>query len=240
MGKIFKKRTTLQSLSKRVHKMEKEVELKQNQAYYYSNGGTALTTLLTSSNPITSIALNCMFRGNGPQSRLADDIRATSIHLTGTVYPVTGGTYLGFYNKVRIVVFWDVMPEGAAPRLCGTAGGSGTKEPLFLTTASTVVYPFTQYNTLDGAYYQYKVISDTIHTLETKIGALNSSNVPQSVNCEFLFDLKIKLNRECSMSRGNAGNIGDCQKNALYVAFITDSSDALEVDMDSVFYYKDA
>lgn len=233
------KKPTLRSLAKRVRTLEKDEELKQFRPYSYSTTGTAFSTGLNASNPLRTIALNTPPRGDGLQYRTSDEIRCTSVHLSGVIYAVNGGTVLGYFNKVRILVFWDEDPMGEFPVLNGTSATTGNKSPLFRTSGSTVVYPFTQYNTVDAAYHQYKVIYDEIYTLKTEVGGYKSTDTGGSVNPEILFDIKIPLHRTVSLARSDYGDYRDLQTNGLYAAFITDNSGNTEIDMDVTTYFKD-
>lgn len=240
MVRNFRKKPTLRSLSKRIDKIQKDEELKQFRPYSYSTTGTAFTSGLTASNPLRTIALNTPQRGDGLQYRTADEIRCTSVHLSGTMYFTGGGGTLGFFNKVRLVVFWDMDPMGEFPVLNGVSATTGNKSPLFRTSGSSVVYPFSQYNTVDGAYHQYKVIHDEIFTIKTEVGGYKSTDVPGSVNPEVLFNIKIPLSRITSLARSDYGDYRDLQANGLYAAFISDSTNTIEIDMDVTTFFKDS
>lgn len=238
--RFYKRRPTLRSLAKKVHTLQGASEVKEHHTYNYSRGGAALTTALNASTPVVSLPLCVPTRGSGIQNRDSDQIRMTSVHISGVVYVPGGGATLGYNNRVRIILFYDMLPQGGGPYFCGPAPAVNIKQPLFLTTSTSTIFPFTQYNTLDAAYTQYKVIYDKIYTLQTKVGALDNANVGQSVNPEFYFNIKKKLKRKCSLERGNAGTIADIQTNALYIAFIADQSGAtMEVNCDSCVYFKD-
>jgi len=237
-----KRRPTVRSLAKKVHALQGASEVKEHHQYTYSRGGAALSTTFNATTPVVSACLCTPQRGSGIQNRDSDQIRLTSLHLSGVIYVPGGGAFLGQNNKVRIIVFYDMNPNGALPILCGTAPGSGSKQPLFLTTSSSTIFPFTQYNTLDACYTQYKVIYDKTYSLQTKVGTYNTATgLYSSVNPEINFNIKKKLKRKTSLERGNAGNIGDVQTNALFVAFICDyaGSPTLEIDLDSTVYFKD-
>lgn len=230
--------------------MEKAVELKESRPYDYSNGGSALSTTFQANNP-SWFLLNGLTQGDTASTRDGDEVRSTSVHITGHIFSQDSAYYdksLVTDYKVRIVIFNFKNPRGTTPTIIGTQAAGNAFCPLFKTSGATTIFPFTMYNTADNCYEHYDVLSDTIVDLKQAGQYWQSvyNAVGQHVQGGFSarFDIKVPVSKIIDYSIGNAGTIADINKNAIFVLFITDWNgtvygDTLEIDMDAKFFFKD-
>lgn len=230
--------------------MEKAVELKESRPYDYSNGGTATSTTFQATNPQWFL-LNGLSQGDTASTRDGDEVRSTSVHITGHIFSQDSAYYdtpnITDY-KVRILIVNFKSPRGSAMYPIGSQAAGASFCPLFKTTGTTTIFPFTMYNTADNCWEHYDVLSDTVVDLKQGAQYFQSlyNGLGQHVQGPFSarFDIKVPVNRTIDYSIGNAGTLSDINKNAIYVLFITDWNgtvygDTLEIDMDAKFFFKD-
>lgn len=234
------RKTSLRSIAKRVRTLEKEVELKITGLKKYSVDHSALTSTLSDSNPTWSL-LNGVAQGSGTVQRVGREVNATSVRVSGLIYPTNGGTTVGYFARVRILIVRDKLPNGSSINLY-TPLASSTKPPIFNT--GTVPYyptPFTNYNASTEMWNQYDILADTHVDLKTQVGGIyGSGDTPFSVNCQAYFDVKVPLNCRCEYTIDTGSTITAMNKNSIYVIFITDTNGELTVLMDDQFWFKDA
>lgn len=244
------RKTSLYSLSKRVRKMEKEVELKEAHPEEYTYNSSALTTTLREGYPTLRL-LNGLTQGTTKSTRIGDKVTSTSVHISGRIFTTTWTYNEGFIpnnNRVRIIIFNLKRPRGTSPasNLFRTQTAGSPFCPLIRTYTTDKPYIYSQYNTIDNLWEHYDILSDTIVRLEqnhiagqTFGGA--TTEYYQSVPTA-LYDIKVPVSRVIDYSIGNSGDITDINMNAIYVVFFTDwpsDESGLTVHMDAKFFYKD-
>lgn len=233
------RKTSLRSISKRVRTLEKEVELKVVRNKKYSVDHSALTTVLSDTNPYWTL-LNGITQGVGSNQRVGREVNATSVRISGLIYPTNGGTLLGVFNRCRILIVREKLPNGSAINLNNPAVTS-IKPPIF-DCGSTPYYPtpFTPYNPSSEMWNHYDILADTHVDIKTQVGGVDSTDVPLSVNPQAYFDVKVPLNCRCEYALDATNAITAINKNSLYAIFIIDSNSEFTVLLDDQFWYKDA
>lgn len=234
------RKTSIRSIAKRVRTLEKEVELKVNSTKKYTVDHSALTTVLTDTSPTWSL-LNGLTQGSNNYERVGREVNATSVRVSGLIYPTSGGTTVGYFSRVRIMIVRDKLPNGSAINLYSPLSSS-IKPPIF-NCGSVPYYPttFANYNSATEMWNQYDVLADTHVDLKTQVGGIyGASDTPFSVNCQAYFDVKVPLNCRCEYAGGTTNGISSISKNSIYVIFIADTNGELTVLMDDQFWYKDA
>jgi len=172
--------------------------------------------------------LNPMARGDTIQTRTADSVRALALEVSGHMKTAA-------YAEVRIMVVADKRPEGSTIQFSAVtpaknymfAGASGAP----IVTSAMMNFNNTSLDT------EFRVFYD-------KTFSLSNSNV-YAQN----FSIKCKIDVECEYKNGNAGDITDLTKNALYL-IIWGNDQYLQdptysgvytiVHMDHCLYFKDA
>lgn len=231
----------IKNLSKSVKRIDKTLELKQLQNQQSSYTPSAYTTTWSYTTP-QNILINGSIQGDSNVTRSGDKIRMTSFQISGQVLFTSGGANLGIHTPFRIICYLFKKPRGLSPSL-SQAGSVAGSTSLFYNAGSSL-YPsiWQQYDTgvnIDMSN-DYKILYDRTYTLKTLIGAyVPSTDAPQSINPKVNFHIRKKLNYVADYSRGNSATISDFEANALYVAFITDTSSNLSLYLDSRVYFKD-
>lgn len=231
-------------LSKKVSELKKVGELKQLQNYQSSYSGsptTPITTALTHTSPQLFL-LNGSIQGDSVVTRDGDKLRMTSMHVSGQIYPTSGGATLGYNIPVRIVVFISKKPKGVAPTISMAGSASGQSALFYNSGGANYPSTYQQYDTgvNQNMYQNYKILFDKTYRLRTQIGAyVPSTDATSSVNPYFNFNIRKKLGYTSDYSRSNAGTIADIESNALYILFLADTSGNITVEMDSRVYFKD-
>lgn len=235
-----KQNKAIVNLSKRIAKINSEVELKQLQNNQSSYALATLTTTLTRGSGFNLTLLNGSIQGTSSVTRVGDKIKMTSMQLSGQIYCTGGGVLLGIHTPVRIICFLSKKPKGVAPTVSTNGAAAGTAA-LFYNTGGSGPTTYQQYDTgvNQNMYENYKILYDKVYTLKTLVGVLNAADVAQSVNPKMNFNIRKKLGYTADYSRGTAGTILDIEANAIYVLFITDTNSNLTVELDSRIYFKD-
>lgn len=254
-SKRYPVRKAIVSVAKKVKTLQKDVELKcittvtnglgsSLPQSTYSNALVSSTLSVTSPQPFL---LNGCPKGVGQAARIGDDIRVTSVHLSGQVYMINGGTTLGANFPVRIMLVSVKRPRGS-PLLVsfdntGQMSGNPALSGLFNVQGSGNPTTWAQLDTKNAVYNDYKVHYDRTYKLHTEVGVeypTTASTIDTSVNPYFNFHIKKKLNLRCDLSRGNNATWTDFEKNELWVLFLTDTNSNLGIALDSNCYFKDA
>nr|WAE42919.1 MAG: capsid protein [Cressdnaviricota sp.] len=247
--KAYKKRTSykkkktpsVKTLAKKVHKLQKEQELKHTTAVFNSYDNSTFTTGLVFTNPQT-LLLNGMQRGTSYTTRVGDTVRATSIDVRGQIYFTSVTTRGGFDVDVRLMLIQMKKPEGLNMLLYSYNPITAGRTPYFCKSA-VAKYPNTweqmDPGVLSNPYFQYKTLYDKVHRLKNHVAWYDGTN-PQCINPFFNFHIKRKLSSITDYSRSNNGDITDIETNAYYFVAITDTTSAITIAMNSCFYFKDA
>jgi len=238
--KLFrKKRPTLRSLAKRVDKIQGDTEVKYHHAHSSSVTGLPITNALRFDAPRTFL-ISAPTQGDDSYERIGDTITGTSIRIAGQVYLPGGGAVLGVDGKVRIIVWVNKDPIGAAPVLYGISAVAGAKPPLFLTNGGTPAI-WEQYNIVQHCYEHYDVLYDKVINLETNVAAWKSvADVPTSVNPATYFEINIPFRRQVKFKNYLPDVPSSTDGNAVYVTFMTDvATSYLQVEGMTRFGFKD-
>ena len=122
--------------------------------------------------------------------------------------------------------------------------GNPTLTGLFNCQAGQFPYTFSQIDTANGAYEDYKVHYNKVHRLRNNVGVTYQGTVSATsdmINPYFNFHIKKKkLNMTSDYSRGNTAGVTDFETNSYYILFITDTNEDLTILMDLNMYFQDA
>lgn len=253
-SKRYPVRKAIVSVAKKVKRLQKDVELKvittvtngvgaSLQQSTYSN--TLVTSTFHNGSPQPFLLNGCP-KGVGQAARIGDDIRVTSVHVSGQVSMINGGQTMGINIPVRIILVSVRRPRGSPLLVSFDNTGQMSSNPalsgLFNVQGSGNPTTWAQLDTKNAVYEDYKIHYDKIHRLVTQVGTeyVATTTHDVSVNPYFNFNIKKKLNMRCDLSRGNNATWTDFEKNELWLLFITDTNSNLGIALDSNCYFKDA
>lgn len=204
----------LKNVKKSIHRLQRDEELKHKD----TSIGAATPTVAGS-----LVLLNNLSQGDSETARTADEIRATSIQVRGLLYNDMTITGAGASStRVRMILFWDRQPNGAAP----------TVATLLDTSVASAF--FAPYN--DDYQKRYKILKDVTMDFNPNWG-ISAGTTQQNFGKTFHF--KRRLARRVQYD-GNAGTIADIQTNSLYILFLSfDDAEPMSIQGYTRFIFKD-
>lgn len=189
------------SLAKSIRKINNKMELKQNDVFQNAVSiddpfGLGLFTLL-----------NGVATGDTDLTRDGAEVHATSVQFRGTYITNTAAISV---TNIRMIVFWDSQPNGAAPTMSTLLDSSVITDTLW-----------SPYNR--DYQKRYKILYDKtfafapVLQLTTTTTAVPGTDTTASViQRQQTFKKKVKLNRTIKYS-GTTSAITDIATNSLYV-----------------------
>jgi len=214
-------------IKKSIQKINRNVELKfvdvlQNQNVTETGGSLQL--------------LNNVVEGDDQSTRNGDEISATSIQFRGYFTNDQSLTaLLSTAPVIRLLVFWDRQPNGAAPTIGSTAALPGLLD-------NSVITDFTMAPYNRSVQKRYKVLYDRTFVMPEP-GFSSTSSTPFNLPAvRMAFNKKISLNRVVKYDATGNG-IADIDTNSLYSVALVDSgttTDYPTIRCGYRFYFKDS
>lgn len=232
---------TVKEITTKVKKLETEQELKHVTAIYCSYDNSTATTTLTTSNPYT-LLLNGLARGTSYVQRIGDTVRGTSIRCSGRFYLTSVSNVPGADFHVKLMIVKQMRPQGQAMLLYGPPPLAAGTTPLYAQSAAgkyPTIYQYPDIGILANPHFEYKIEHQEIFHFKPNPVWYNGTN-PQTTNPELLFNMVIPISTISDYSRSQNGNITDIESNAYYFVAICDTTSNVTLELDSVFYFKDA
>jgi len=231
------------TLAKRIKRVEKGIELKYIDAYTESFGNTGVDNT-TPRDYLLNASVNNAGEGDGNE-RIGDEIRMTSCHVKLQVHLPTGDASPPQEYRMRVVLFWDMQPNGEMPVF---AGGDATQALFDTSVISDQLISPRMYQNIG----RYKILFDKKYVFyPTAVGA---QDLATGATERYAYNVKdININRKFSRiikyNSLNTGSITDINRNALWLYLVSnappdqtdpDHTRAIHVDFSSRCYFKDA
>lgn len=222
-----KKHPTVKSVDRKIHHLAMHQDVKWAD---YANainvtGGTPVQLLV-------NLPLNT---GPVPVQRTNNWIENTSCQIRIQAYSYTAGLGYAFQPQwLRIILFWDRQPNGAAPTLLGTSASNSLLDTTSL--GSDVNIPRNQ-TTIE----RYHILHDSVHTFNYQ--CIDVTGTPIQVG-KYIPIFK-KLGRKSVFNITSSASVSAFQTNTLFCAFfagdenVTGSS-PIVCNVTTRIYYKDA
>jgi len=207
------------SLNQKIHKIQNMIELKKNDA------ALALTQIGTGGTVFQDFCF--LGQGTGEVGRIGTQISPTSLQFRCSI---TASSAVLNATRVRMIVFWDRQPNGAAPTIFDS-GISGLLDQSTITNDIQTPYNYDMIK-------RFTVLYDKVITLNPQVLASGGTTVlPMG---KFL-KKKIKLSRQIKYN-GSGTSIAALNTNALCIAWMCDQAGATNasVECSARLYYKDA
>ena len=218
----------ISTLNEKIKKLTADRELKYED---YFNNDKLITEVATTANDQVFL-INGVSQGIGNDERTGDEIMPTSIQWRGlfsTRAVATAGV------SVRMIIFWDRQPNGAAPTITGNPETAAVLPLLNTATVSNfLVAPFCY-----EAQERYRVLFDKVYILNP-----NYANGAVTSPFRLHFKGKISLSRKIKY-KGDDALIASIATNSLYVVWIGSQPTATEavnqptMDYGARLYFKD-
>lgn len=218
----------ISTVNRKIKKISDMIELKRVDSFFNNNVGNDGSDVLL---------MNAMATGTTAATRVANQVQATSLQFRGSIEADPDSLESA---TIRVIVFWDRQPNGAAPI---TASTSAPGDMALLDTAVVTVPVLAPYNY--SAIERYRVLYDKTFSLNPKVVqqstiATGVTTTDQVVPVRIYFKKKIKLNRMVKYDAG-VGNITDITTNSLYAVFYSDNAaNEPTLQFGARFYFKDA
>lgn len=209
------------NLSKRITKLEREIEVKYKDTYLNDNPSTA-TPILT--------LLNGMTQGvDDTANRIGSQINATSVQLK---YLIRTNSANLTPARLRVMLVWDRQANGAVPTMAGTRG--------ILDDATISDFTIAPYSKQTDK--RFKVVYDKLHVINPEV-ILNATTgatttlVPKEVS---KFKV-IKLKRLIKFNDTAGATINSIETNSLFFIMIAENGPTNQptYDLSVRFFYKD-
>lgn len=240
-SKTYKRRTyskkrgpTNKTLNKKIKNIENNlIELK------WHDTNVPLTPIDDSGYIISN--QNLVPQGDFPYNRNGGEINATSIQMT---FDVISNSQAIIDRTVRCIVFWDRQCNGDVPPLAAASGTPGLPNPGLLD--NQVIDHLVDSPRYYPAIHRYSVLYDKRFTIKAGMVLQWDTADPDVTNVlnqgQTIYSIRkhIKLSRKIRLTVGNP-SIDHILGNAIYIAFISDTSTAEPDIRGSVrLYFRDA
>lgn len=204
------------SLNNKIKRIENKEEIKNIDTYQNVVNVTTAGVLTL---------LNGVAQGTTPITRIGNETAATSIQFRAQ-YIANTAELSG--TLVRMIIFWDRQPNGAAPTVAT------------LLDSSVITLPYLAPYHRD---YQkrYKIVYDKTMVLNPGVESATTPAtgvVTAVIAQERVLKKKLRLGREVKYS-GAGATVASIQTNSLYVLQISDAAQNPSVIAGYRFYYKD-
>lgn len=210
------------NLSKRITKLEREIEVKYNDNY--ANDSVSASTA-------TFFLMNGIGQGvDDTANRIGSQVNATSLQLK---YIAKTNSANLTQSRLRVMLVWDRQANGTVPTI---AGARGILDAVTITDLTIAPYS-------KQTDKRFKVVYDKLHIINPEV-ILNATTgatttlVPKEVSKFKVF----KLKRLIKYNDTNATNISGIETNSLHMVFISESgvTNPPTFDLSTRFFYKDA
>lgn len=223
-SKRSSKAPTTMALSKRIKRIENEVELKWRDISL--GGGVNSTTGILS-------YLSGISQGTTAVQRIGNKARATSLHFR--MQWISNNAMLA-PTYCRLIVFWDKQSDGVAPPIYVSGNPSALLDDTIPVLPSVLPYNH-------NAVQRYRVLYDKTIVLNPQV-ALSQTNVTPSVTTAVI-PVAERLQKKFQLSTilkysGTSSIITDAESSALFALFLSDTNTNIPTILwGSRLYYKD-
>lgn len=218
---------SINSLDKRIKKINSETELKWNDSF-----GTITSSDTAATVAANAVLLNAMAQGTTAITRLGDLITMTSLQIR---FLISSDIDRITTTQVRILIFFDRQANAAAPVI-----GSNNDTALLDNSVVTLLYNSPFNHRCSERYrviYDKRVDMNPLCVFDFDVATGTTSQVVQlgdSYKFKKSLSTKVKFN-------GAGGAIGDVITNSLHIAVITAQATELPlVQFGARIYYKDS
>lgn len=188
-------------------------------------------------NPVTptlagySDYISGVAQGDTASTREGNIINPTSFQFRGVMQADIDA---GVLAQLRIIVFWDRQPNGAAPVL---TGASTTQSLLDTGVITNLILSPRNFNTID----RHTILYDKVHTLNPQVPlTVVAGGTTQVASMGKFIKFRLDLSRLVKFNNTSAA-ITASVSNALHVAFFTeDNTDPPLIAVGYRMYYRDA
>lgn len=211
-----KKRPTVRSVAKSIKKIQSQQELKHEDV---------IQTAVEAPDTGVITLLNGVASGTSNETRIGDDIHATSIQFRAVYASQTDNIVS---NVVRHIIFWDQQPNG----VIATMGD--LLDISFITRPTEAPYN-------EDFQKRFKILYDRVHVITPQVPLVVTAGVTTaSLRVKKYARMKRKLSRTVKYD-GDTSGIADIQTNSLCSLVVSDTAAGTcpEVSAGYRFYYKD-
>lgn len=219
----------ISTLNKKIKRLEDSIELKYFDTVFFN----------TIDNTGELHLINGMASGATQITRVGAEIEATSVQFRFAID--TNPQNVGGCQRVRMILFWDSQPNGAAPTLAGDPlSGGGAGALLNNGTITQLVYAPYQYENQE----RFRILYDKIFVLNPRFWQEHDNSTPTAITEVYPIGVsgkkKIKLGRKVKYD-ATLASITAINKNSLYMAYVsTEPANAPTVYCGFRLYFKDA
>lgn len=169
--------------------------------------------------------LNGIAEGTTAETRVGDEVKATSVQFRYNLSSPTSYTSLAVTNFLaRVIIFWDRQANGSAPAVGDLLATDVVTEPLY-----------SPYNYNNNK--RFKIVYDKMHRFMPQAG-LTSSTPFTAMASTVIVDRRRRLGRTVKYI-GTGNTIASVGTNSLYM-FVTANQGSSTITAGIRFYHKDA